>query len=437
MKSWQAVCAAHLRSPVTITFGAKACEFVTLFGLATLVPRLLGPTDFGQFALALSIVAIGSLMLSFGSFGLIVRFVPSVGRAERPALARSLAVRLIAWRALQVTVVTLVAVILIIGFPNAFPLVTTTLIVAALALDVGATLAFQVVLALGRTNLWSFRYPIQNALLIIFAVSLGTAAGRSGAIGAVTAASGAALVLGTIVVAAPLWRAQKGFPIPAGARRYGIYTAIGSFFVFVYQRGGVVAVAGLNGSSVEIGYAGLAVGVAIAGTSAVGQAFAVQLPGLVERAGTDSEAAEAGARRLARNVQFILLPCTLASAVALDALVTTIVGAEYRDATSALVPALALIPLAPLLGLGGQIAALRLQQERRLVAAAAGAAAFLIVAIATVPVWGAAGGTFALLAATATGAVTFALVLPGALTPALIATGFGGAALVLAAGSLF
>jgi phosphoenolpyruvate carboxykinase (ATP) len=86
------------RSPVTVSLWGKALEVVSLVALATLVPRLLGPVDYGEFTLAVSLVAVGSLSLSLGGPAMVARFIPAVTAPERPRVARALAIRLGGWR---------------------------------------------------------------------------------------------------------------------------------------------------------------------------------------------------------------------------------------------------------------------------------------------------------------------------------------------------
>ena len=55
-----------LRRAVGASMAGKAAELVTLALLATVVPRALGPHDYGRFAVPLTIVTLGTLALSLG-----------------------------------------------------------------------------------------------------------------------------------------------------------------------------------------------------------------------------------------------------------------------------------------------------------------------------------------------------------------------------------
>ena len=72
-------------------WAGKIAEAVTLVLLATVVPRLLGPHDYGQFSVVLTLVAIGSVALTLGGATLLARYVPAAPPAERAPLARAMA----------------------------------------------------------------------------------------------------------------------------------------------------------------------------------------------------------------------------------------------------------------------------------------------------------------------------------------------------------
>jgi O-antigen/teichoic acid export membrane protein len=94
--------AAPQRSAIPITLAGKGLEFLGQALLVVLIPRVLGPSSYGTFALALAIVSIGSLSLSLGGPTVMARFVPAASPGERAATARALAIRLGRWRVLVV-----------------------------------------------------------------------------------------------------------------------------------------------------------------------------------------------------------------------------------------------------------------------------------------------------------------------------------------------
>jgi O-antigen/teichoic acid export membrane protein len=272
--------ASRLRASVAASLAGKAAEMVTLVLLATVVPRALGPEDYGRFAVPLTIVTLGSLAMTLGGPTLMARYVPAAPECDRVALARSLCARLARGRGLQVAGIALVAVVAATWDPAHFPAAETALVVAALAINVATSVALQVTLGLGRAGPWSARFPLQNAVLVVAVLVLHGAYGSTGAVVALVVAAVAAAVLAAVAVA-PIVRAEvPPVPVPDGAMRFGALHATGAALVQFAHRGGVVAVALLAGSTVETGYAALAIGIALGATYAVLQTFTVALPHL-------------------------------------------------------------------------------------------------------------------------------------------------------------
>jgi O-antigen/teichoic acid export membrane protein len=427
---------ARLGSPVAASLAGKVAESLTQLLLISLVPAVLGPSDYGVFALALGALMIASTFVRLGGPALLTRYVPAAPPAERPALARALGARIAAWRMIQVALLAVAATVLAIAAPERFPPLLTALVVLAIALDVIATLAFQIGLAFGHARLWSFRYPLQNSALILAAIALYELAGRPGAVAGIAVASGTALALGAAAALRHVADAPRGAPLPVGATRFGVMQGASGVLAQLQERGAVVAVALLSHSSAEAGFAALATGVALTPTYAVRQTFTVQLPALAERASQSLDAAEAIGRRLARNWSLVLLPVALAAALSFDSLLPAILGEDFGGAEDALPPALAAIPLAAVIALGNQISALRLEPQARLVATAVGTVAFVVIAALAIPAWDAAGGTSALLGATLATVLVSGVLLPGMMDRTLVALSVGGAALVLAVGVL-
>ena len=390
----------RVSSPVGMSVVGKAAEVVTLVLLLTLLPRSLGASGYGQFAIALALVQIGGASLSLGGPGMLSRFVPASAGHERAAVARSLLGRMAAWRGLGLAGAATAAVIACVVAPDVASPGFAVAVVLAIALDSTATLLAQGALSLGRTAVWSFRWPLQNLVLLVAAISLSDAFGPGGAIAALPIASGCAALVAGFAIALPIIRAPSGAPIPPGALRFGATLAATGILAMVMARGSVIAVVLLNGSTVQAGFAGLAVGAALAGGYAINQMFTVQLPSLAARAADDPVGVEEHARLLARTVTLVIAPATVILALAMEWLVPRVVGEEFRGAAPAFAVAMALLPFAPLAALAGQAADLRLRPEMRLRAAAVASVVFVLVALVAVPEWGAVGAAAALLAGT-------------------------------------
>ena len=425
-----------IRTPVAGSLIGKAAEFGALALLVTIVPRVLGPEDYGAFALALSIVLIASSSLGLGGPALMARYVPTAAPSDRPALARAMALRVAQGRFLVTFVIAVVAVVLTWIDPGRFPAFETAVVVVALVLDVTATLLLQVGLGLGMTWAWNLRWALQNTVLLAGTVLVVALAGTAAAVAGVAIASGSACVLALLVVGPVLARAPAGAPIPPGAVRFGILQGASAVLVLVIHRGGVVAVALLGASSAETGYVALAIGIALAATYTVSQAFSSDLPGLAGLAQRDPAHAEERARRLAWTVLLVALPLLLGITPLLVRLVPRVFGADFDGAEESVGVALAAVPLAPLVALGAQVVSLRLRPGLRVHSSAWGAGVFAVVALAAVPSWEATGGALAFLAGTLASALVIAAALRDAIPVRLVAVSLGGTACVLALGLL-
>jgi O-antigen/teichoic acid export membrane protein len=410
----------------------KSAEVVTLVLLATVVPRVLGPVDYGRFSVPLTVVTVGSLALTLGGPTTMARYVPAAAPGERPALARRLGGRLARGRAVQLGVLALLAIVAGLWRGDLFPPFVTACVLLAIALNVLATLGLQVGLGLGRTAAWSTRYPVQNVVLVTGVLLLYGLAGERGSLAALVLAGAAAAGLGAIV-AAPVVRAPAVLvDLPDGAIRFGMLQAGGAACMQLAHRGGVLAVAVLGVSAAETGYAALAIGIALGVTYAVQQAFTVSLP-LLATAGSDGGDPEPTLRRLAGGFVAVLVPPLLVVALALDRLVPLVFGDEYRAAVPAFGPALAAVVLAPLNALTVQVSALRFQPRLALACGIVAVVAFTATALVAVPLFGAPGGTAAGLAGVAAAALLAVVLVPKAIGGWLAAASVGGAALVLAA----
>lgn len=422
---------------------AKAVEMVTLVLLATLVPRSLGPADFGSFSVLLTLVTLGSLALTLGGPTVMVRFVPAAPEAERIALARAIGARLARGRAVQVAAITIGVGALVAVDASRFPLVNATLLLAALAVNVATSLALQMTLGLGRTAAWSARFPLQNAVLIVGVLALTPQLGETGASVAILLSALSGAVLAAISIVPVLSGSHPRVDIPDGAIRFGALQATAAALTQFTQRGGVLIVALLAGSSVQTGFAALATGIALGVTYAILQTFTVAMPHLDhddERAGRWAEGAsivgphpgEAALQRLALLLVAFALPAALLGALLSGPLVPAVFGEEYAGAAVAFGPALALMVFAPLGALLVQASALRLRPDVAVRSAAATAAVFVSVALAAVPAWGAAGGLTAALAGSAVGCIAGMQALPRAVTPRLFVLTYVGAGAVVA-----
>lgn len=396
--------------PIAVVAIGKVAEWITLAAMLTIIPRTLGPHDYGVFGVALGLVTLGSAGFALGGPAVMARFVAAAPAAGRAALARSLAFSALRWRASALALCTVLVVALIVVAPERFPPLTTSLVLAAVVVDAAATLAFQVALGLDRALLWSFRYPAQNLCVVVAAPLLYLALGVTGALLAIALGSLVALAIGVGAIHGHLRGARA--PLPEPVRRFATLQALTGLCVQVLHRGGVVAVALLAASQAEAGFATLALGVAIALTYAVWQVFTVALPRLSVRAEENGALADRAIRRLAATLTTAVVPAAVLGAVLAEPMLRLLAGGRYVPGAAALALAMAAVPLAPVTGAVAAGAAIRLRPGARLASALVGVAVFIALMLVLVPLHGATGASAAFTigcgAMAATGVAVFA-----------------------------
>ena len=442
--------------------GAKGLEALTLAGLVLLVPRALGPADYGGFAVALAIATGISTATGLGGPALFARVLGPLTGPVRRDVARALAFRLGAARGALLGALTVVAVAGVAAAPGRVSAGHAALVLAAAVLGTGATLLSQLALGLERTAAWSLRYPLENGVIVAGALVLYPIAGLGGAIAAIALGAAASLALGVLMVgqdvlgsagaatggedargadgaaggadvrgsagAAMGGEGARGAAgaamggeavggtrgLPAGVVRFARLQALGGALTQAVHRGAAPACALLGVGAAATGHAAIAAGAALAITYAVTQTTLVALPGAARAFAGDEAGAEGSLRRVAALAALVVVPCCAALALVAEPLLAAGLGEEFRDAAPALRIALAAAALAPLWALSTQLAVLRGRPEAVLAGAAGGASMFAVVAAITLPEGGASAACAAMFAGVAAmTAGTFAVLRAG------------------------
>lgn len=423
--------ATSWRRPAAVGLGGKALEFLTLVPLLTVVPRVLGPSDYGVLALALAVVTAGATMAALGGPTLLTRFVAAAPLPERAAMAVALTLRAARWRLALAVAALLVGATAAAVAPSRVPLVPAALVATAFVLDVAATLLLQAALPLGAVSAWSLRYPLQNGVLVAAALGLHQAFGRDGAVAALPLASGVALLLGVWALV-PRVRGVPPLPeLPREIARFAVLQGAGGALIVLTHRGGVVAVALVGGSAAEQGFAGLALGLALALTYGIAQIFTVELPGLAARAAEDLARVEHSVARATARLTVGACVLVVPGVLLAEPLLRAAVGSGYAGAADAVGIALAAVVLAPAVAAATQLTALRLRPDLRLLGSGAGAAAFVGAAALLVPPYAAAGAAAAFVLASAVSVGVFGALLRPALGPRLAGTAVVAAGLLV------
>ena len=387
----------------------KALEALGLAALVLLVPRALGATDYGGFAVALAVATGIATATGIGGPALFARVLAPLEGRSRHDVARALVLRIARTRALLLGGLAVAAAAAAWLAPGDVAPRHVALVGAAAALGTAATLLSQLALGTGHSAAWSLRYPLENGVIVVTALLLYPAVGLDGAIAAVAVGAAAALALGIASTRDALRGARAGTPLPAGALRFARLQTAGGALTQAVHRGAAPVCALAGAGALATGHAAIAAGAALAITYAVLQTMLVALPAAVRGHAHDRAGAEAVLRRTAVLCAAAVLPACALLALGAEPLLAAALGEGFRDGARALQIALAAAALAPLWALCNQLAALRGRPEATLAGAAAGAGAFAFVALVLVAPHGAAGAAAAMLAGVAAStAVIFA-----------------------------
>ena len=395
--------------------------------MLVLLPRLLGASDFGSFAVVQGFVTLGSTVAAIGGPTLMSRFVAATPEAERRSVARALLMEGLGWRLAALAAGLTIAAALAVAIPDEVPALPVACGATALVLTAAGSWASFVALGLGRVAVWSYRYAVQNVATAIAAIAGYAALGVDGAlIGlAVGAAVGLAWTSGGMakVLTAPR------VPAPEGTRRFAALLAVSGVAVQIAYRLPVPLVA-LGAGTVAAGNAAIGIGVALAAMSTVAHPFAVAMPAALAR-GDDPTQAEASLLGLGTRTLAVAGTGALAAAAAGPPLVSLVLGDEFRPAADALGLALAAVPLAAAMAVLGQIAVLRLRLVTRVVASVCGAIVGMGICGALASSLGADAAALGLLGWSVTVVLVSRLLLGGTGADRLIAAAFAVTAGVL------
>lgn len=376
----------------------KVIEALTLAGLVALVPRALGPADYGVFAVALAVATGIATATGIGGPALFARVLAPLQDGPRRDVAWALVRRVAVGRAALLALLAAVAATGALLAPGSVSPMQLGLVGAAALLGAAATLVSQLALGLDRSVAWSLRYPLENGVIVGGALVLYPLAGLDGALVAIALGAAAALGLGLASAWPALRGAGAGGLLPAGALRFARMQAAGGALTQAVHRGAAPACALLGLTSAATGHAAIAAGAALAITYAALQTTLVALPSATRSFARDRPGAEAALRRVSLLCAAVVVPVCALLALAAEPLLATALGEEFREAATPLRIALGAAALAPLWALALALAALRDHPEASLAGAVAGAVVFVSVAALAIPQSGAGGAAAAMLA---------------------------------------
>ncbi|MER3445420.1 MAG: hypothetical protein C4291_00670 [Candidatus Dadabacteria bacterium] len=161
----------------------RVLQYPFLFLAVTLIPRLMGPEIYGEYALLISIIVISSSIVYLGFGEVLVRFVPELEIHGESASTVRLSSNILAFKVAVDLVVSIVLFsILNLAYGDRFSIIYFLLIVVILLVaDVGS-IPYFLLFGLNKLGKYSLRDPFRRALGLVFILILFNYYGLVGAI---------------------------------------------------------------------------------------------------------------------------------------------------------------------------------------------------------------------------------------------------------------
>jgi O-antigen/teichoic acid export membrane protein len=369
---------------------------------AMVVPRMLGPQAFGNYALITSLAGWFVMLGSLGLINVIARYMPGLVLQDDSSALRRLAGNLLTLRLLSGALVAgLYLALTAVAFVE-LDRVLLWLIAGSVWLQGVSTLLFALFLGLNRADLWGGGDTLRRWLTVLL-VPLGI--WLSGLRGA-----GAGLIVAeVIVIALGAWWIPFRFswadlrpdaPWLAPFLRFGL-VFFGSQLLFTaFQAGGEVLVRAVSGNYVEVAYFALAHSVYLTAAASMPPlvwSFAPLLSGL--REGGDARTLGAWIERLLTLLAVASVVAVLGCLFLADVVTPLVFGTAYAPVAANLVPlSLGLV----MLGLGTVTSLVALVHGRpgeALVASIVRLVAFWALGVVLVTWWGSLGACVAMAGA--------------------------------------
>lgn len=166
----------------TVVF-LRILQYPFLFLAVTLIPRLMGPEIYGEYALLISIIAIASSIVYLGSGEVLVRFIPELEIHGESASTIRLSSNMFIFKiAIDLVVSIVLFLILNLAYGDRFSIIYFILIGAILLVaDVGS-IPYFLLFGLNKLGKYSLRDPFRRALGLVFILVLFHYYGLVGAI---------------------------------------------------------------------------------------------------------------------------------------------------------------------------------------------------------------------------------------------------------------
>jgi O-antigen/teichoic acid export membrane protein len=331
---------------------------------AVMVPRVMGPSEFGRYALITSVAMWFALASGLGATSMMTRVVPDfVSRNDRDGLARLLT-NLLALRAMTGLGSALLYLLITTGWFPELDAVALVFVAASVWSRTVANPCYSMFLGLDQASRWGLGDLVRRWLTLAFTLTGFLLAGIRGACLGVLAAN-------LIVLGFGLWWARAyvswsqvrpDLQFIRPFLRIGAPFAAGNVLLALAQRSGEPLVRAATLNYAEVGYFGVAYDIFLAGAHAVWQLTLAFAPLLVALRGQD---------RLPEVHRWLERLLTLAVVVSsfgvigalflAGDLMPLVLGPAFQPVAANLVPmALALVALS--IGCAGRVSALVLDR---------------------------------------------------------------------------
>lgn len=377
--------------------------FITAFLFALLVPRMMGPQIFGQYALVTSLALWFTVLSTMGFTQVIGRFVPHLALSEKEALQRFLGT-LLAWRLAAGILTATLYVLFGLLWLRELDFLVLVIMAGIVFIRAVATLIFAIFLGLNRAALWGLGENMRGWISLIFLLAGFYLAGLRGACLGLLFAELALLAL-ALQWARP-YLGRPGFWLDRGAMasylRFGLIFFASQLLQAAFNNGGEALVRAVSGDYVQVSYYGLSFSIFIAIALIISQftlAFAPMLGILLSQGNT--EAINMWAEKLVK--WFAMGGVVVFFSVLLlgDDLVSLVLGSAYRPVAANLLPMMLGLFAQALINVGCLLALIFDRPREALYTSGIGLTAFWGLGIPLIARWGSLGACLAVLAASA------------------------------------
>ena len=319
------------------------------FGM--IVPRLMGPAQYGQYALVMSLGIWSFALTDLGYSQILGRYVPvhalePDGRNVLKLFGNLLLVRAVL--GVAVSAAYLAGTILFLHDIDRVALLTVSVVVFVFSIS---DVIFQLFFGLNRAARWGVGNLLRRCLLVVCVPAGFLAGGLKGA------AFGVLFTELTVLFMGVFWArdyfSREGFrldlPYLLPLLRFGLLFFMGGLLLTAFRNTGEAIVRVVSGDYAQVGFYGLSFSVYLAGDAGIGQMIQSFTPFLCSLAARkENDALRLWVERFLRGMTAIAVPVVFGAFMLADSVTPLVFGAAYQPVAANLkVLSLALVAFIP------------------------------------------------------------------------------------------